>query len=76
LYSLFSYLAVSFQKLRSAPELTIDFPPENFITSSKSIEIKGEDKPKTKVIYTIKNAPNYVNGIKLFINIHNSIYKR
>jgi hypothetical protein len=42
----------------------------------KSVEIKGEDKAKTEVIYHIRKTPHYENGIKLFINVHNVIYKR
>ncbi len=37
----FSYLVFSFQKLNSAPELEISFPPDNYITTENNIEIKG-----------------------------------
>ena len=39
----------------------------------RSIEIKGEDKAKTEIIYNIKNVQHERGGIKLFINLHNSI---
>ena len=42
----------------------------------RSIEIIGEDKAKTEIIYNIKNVRYEREGIKLFINIHNSIYKK
>jgi hypothetical protein len=42
----------------------------------KSVEIKGEDKAKTEVIYHIRKTPHYEDGIKLFINVHNVMYKR
>ena len=37
----FSYLIFSFQKLNTAPSMVIDFPPDNFITSEKNVEIRG-----------------------------------
>ena len=42
----------------------------------ESAEIRGVDKAKTEVIYNIQKAPLELNGIRVFINIHNSIYKR
>jgi hypothetical protein len=42
----------------------------------RSVEINGEDKAKTEVIYNIKAAPLELNGIRVFTNIHNAIYKR
>ena len=50
---------------------------ERMRTGSKyiqSIEIKGEDKAKTEIIFNIKNVEYERGGIKLFINLHNSIY--
>ena len=52
---------------------------ERMRTGSKyiqSIEIKGEDKAKTEIIYNIKNVEYMRGGIKLFINLHNSIYNK
>jgi hypothetical protein len=42
----------------------------------RSVEIGGEDKAKTEVIYNEKKAPLELNGIRVFINIHNAIYER
>ena len=42
----------------------------------QSIEIKGEDKAKTEIIYNIKNVEYMRGGIKLFINLHNSFYNK
>ena len=50
---------------------------ERMRTGSKyiqSIEIKGEDKAKTEIIFNIKNVEYERGGIKLFINLHNYIY--
>ena len=52
---------------------------ERMRTGSKyiqSIEIKGEDKAKTEIIYNTKNVEYMRGGIKLFINLHNSIYNK
>ena len=52
---------------------------ERMRTGSKyiqSIEIKGEDKAKTEIIYNIKNVEYERKGLKLFINLHNSIYNK
>ena len=42
----------------------------------RSIEIIGEDRAKTEIIYNIKGVRYDVNGISLFINIHNAIYNK
>ena len=42
----------------------------------RSIEIIGEDRAKTELIYTIKNVNYERGGVKLFINLHNSIYNK
>ncbi len=42
----------------------------------RSIEIIGEDKAKTEIIYNIKGVSYELKGIKLFTNIHNSIYNK
>ena len=42
----------------------------------QSIEIKNEDNAKTELIYNIKNVHYMREGIKLFINLHNSIYNK
>ena len=52
---------------------------ERMRTGSKyiqSIEIKNEDNAKTELIYNIKNVHYMREGIKLFINLHNSIYNK
>ena len=42
----------------------------------RSMEIIGEDRAKTEIIYNIKGVRYEREGIKLFINIHNSIYNK
>ena len=42
----------------------------------RSIEIIGEDKAKTEIIYNRKNVRYDVDGISLFINDHNAIYNK
>ena len=52
---------------------------ERMRTGSKyiqSIEIKNEDNAKTELIYNIKNVHYMREGIKLFINLHHSIYNK
>ena len=52
---------------------------ERMRTGSKylrSIAIIGEDRAKTELIYTIKNVNYERGGVKLFINLHNSIYNK
>ena len=52
---------------------------ERMRTGSKyiqSIEIKNEDNAKTELIYNIKNVHYMREGIKLFINLHNSLYNK
>ena len=52
---------------------------ERMRTGSKyirSIEIKGEDTAKTELIYNIKNVKYDHGGIRLFLNLHNSIYNK
>ncbi|PLX22065.1 hypothetical protein C0584_00885 [Candidatus Parcubacteria bacterium] len=64
--SFFTYLAYSFQDIRSAPELVLIQPAEDFITEEKSIIIEG---------YTENDAEISINGESILVNLDSSFKK-
>ena len=56
----FLYLLFSFQKLNSAPDLEVNYPPDNFITSDNSVKIRGLVEKDVDII---------INGENILVNL-------
>lgn len=65
--SLFFYLAFSFQKLRLPPTLDVYFPPDDFKTSEKSLEIKGTVEDGAEIT---------INGETVLVNLNGDFSKK
>ncbi|MDA3839620.1 MAG: helix-turn-helix domain-containing protein [Patescibacteria group bacterium] len=63
----FSYLLFSFQKLNSAPSLIVSYPPDNFITNEKYVEIKGLVEKDTNIL---------INGDNILVNLDGTFVQR
>ena len=63
----FSYLVISILKLNSAPNLEITFPPDNYVSAEKSVEING---------IVDKSANISINGENLLVNTDGSFSKK
>lgn len=63
----FSYLVFSFSKINSSPDLQITYPPTDFLTSEKVIEVRGTVE---------EGAEIFINGKNILVGLDGSFSQK
>ena len=61
------------EKYTEAKPLNVRMKDNKYI---ESIEINNEDRAKTEVVFNIKKLGMEFNGLRIFVSLHNTIYKQ